>query len=140
MEHCWAAATESLSMVESRMGGPVTQGDLITAPWIQSYLNASQGLNKFDGFRGLTTHFGMRYEALGPGIATPKRIEVALRESYVMVGYIVTAGQPGSIVLAYGISDTDLRVMDPFRGYLDVAFTSLDRSSLRLGFYSSSVS
>jgi hypothetical protein len=135
MEHCWAATTESLSRVEPRLGGPITQNDLIAAPWIQPHLNANHGLNMLDGFRALTTHFGMHFQGLAAGVATPSTFEAALRRSFVIVAYVVITGQASHVVLANGVSSTHLKIMDPYRGYLDVPFTTVNQSPLRLGFY-----
>src|SRR3954462_1749771 len=124
IEHCWAAATESLSTVEPRLGGVVTQNDLVNAPWIQPHLNANQGLNMLEGFRTLTTHFGMHYQGLAAGVATPATFEAALQRSFIIVGYVVILGQASHIVLAHGVSSTFLKIMDPYRGYLSVPFTT----------------
>jgi hypothetical protein len=113
----------------------VTQEELIGAPWIQPYLNSNHGLNMLDGFRTLTTHFGMHYQGLAAGIATPQTFQAALQRSYVLVGYVVIVGQASHIVLAHGVTASELKIMDPYRGYLSVPFTTVNRSPLRLGFY-----
>ena len=135
IEHCWAATIESLSRVEPRIGGPVNQSDLVNAPWIIPYLNANHGLNMVDGFRTLTTHFGMHFQGLEAARATPASFHAALQRSYVIVGYVVTLGVASHVVLAFGVSDTVLKIMDPFRGYQSVPFTTVGHSPLRLGFY-----
>ena len=135
VEHCWAATIESLSRVEPRLGGPVNQTSLVGAPWIQPYLNGNHGLNMVDGFRSLTTHFGMHYQGLAAGVATPASFHTALQRSYIIVGYVVTLGVASHVVLAFAVSDSVLKIMDPYRGYLSVPFTTINNSPLRLGFY-----
>lgn len=134
-EHCWAAVFDSLSQVETRVGGRIRQNELVNAAWIQPYLNTNHGLNMLEGFRTLTTHFGMHYQGLAAGVATAASFDTALHQSYVVVGYVVSVGVASHIVLAYGVTDTHLKIMDPFRGYLDVPFTTINGSPLRLGFY-----
>jgi hypothetical protein len=68
-------------------------------------------------------------------VATPASFKDALLRSYVVVAYVVTVGVASHFVLAYGVTNTELKIMDPFRGYLDVPFTTIDNSPLRLGFY-----
>jgi len=135
LEHCWAATIESLSTVEPRLGGHVGQNNLISDPWIQQHLNPNHGLNMLEGFRTLTTHYGMHYQGLAAGVASATSFEAALRRSYVIVGYVVVIGHASHVVLAYGVTGTDLRIMDPFRGHLSVPFTTVNNSPLRLGFY-----
>jgi hypothetical protein len=135
IEHCWAAAIDSLSQVEARLGGRVHQNELVHASWIQSQLNANHGLNMLEGFRTVTTHFRMHYQGLTAGVANPATFEAALRRSYVYVGYVVTVGVASHIVVAYGITNSALKIMDPYRGFLDVPMTTVNNSPLRLGFY-----
>jgi len=77
----------------------------------------------------------MHYQGLAAGVANPVTFEAALRSSYVYTGYVVTVGVASHIVVAYGITENALKIMDPFRGYLEVPMTTVDHSPLRLGFY-----
>jgi len=77
----------------------------------------------------------MHYQGLAAGVANPETFEAALRSSYVYTGYVVTVEVASHIVVAYGITENALKIMDPFRGYLEVPMTTVDHSPLRLGFY-----
>jgi hypothetical protein len=134
-EHCWAAVYDSLSSVEGRMGGHVDQADLLGAPWIRPYLDPGQGLNMRTGFGLLAEHFHMQHQTIAANYVQASMFESALRGSWVVVGYVVRLGVASHVVLAYGVTDTDLSIMDPFRGFITVPFTTVRQSPLKLAFY-----